>query len=410
MPRSISIRSPEAPVRCSIDLPRSKSIANRALMLAALAGDLSCVREQGDAEDTRILYRLLGERPRVMHCGAGGTTFRFLLAWACVQEGAAHILTGDARLLERPHDDLVDALRALGAHIERVAEGYLVKGRHLSGGSVTLDSPVSSQFISALLLIAPRMEEGLRLRWIGRRLSAPYVRMTVKCLEHFGAKVVEEGDTIRTHPSALRPMPMEVPPDWSAAAFWFAIAALMDDAEIMLPGLRVDGWQGDEAVARVLSPRVRAEPVPDGMLIRSRTGARDLSTVLDLVDTPDLFQPLAVTYAALGMPVEVAGLHNLGLKETDRLCAITEALERCGVPSSVDGGTWYCPGGMRIAVPPGAVFATHGDHRMAMGLALLSLVAGSITLDDADVVGKSYPGVWEDMRKAGFGVDVRPRL
>lgn len=404
MPRSISIHAPEAPVRCSIDPPRSKSIANRALVLASLAGDLSCVREPGDGWDTRILFHLLHERPRVMDCGAGGTTFRFLLAWACAQEGAEHVITGDKRLLERPHGDLIDALRGLGARIDRVGEGYHVHGIRLRGGDIILDSPLSSQFISALLLIAPGMEQGLRLRWTGLRVSEPYVHMTIRCLHHFGVEVEVEGDAIRVLPAVLRPSPIRIPPDWSAAAFWFAIVALRPGSEVMLSGLHAGGWQGDEAIARILSPRVSAGQLPEGMLLRGHTSPHALSPVLDLTDTPDLFQPLAFTYAALGMPARFTGLHNLDLKETERLRAVRLALEQCGLHPSVENGTWTWSGDIRPRVPPHAVFTTHSDHRMAMGLALLSLCTGRITLDDADVVGKSYPGFWEDLGKAGFGV------
>ncbi len=154
MPTSVTIRRPEGALRGSIHLPPAKSVANRALILAALAGDLPGVQGTGDADDTRILRRLLEERPHHMHCGDGGTTFRFLLAWACVQEGKEHLITGNKRLLERPHAPLINALRELGAEITATGSGLLVRGKRMHGGAITLDSPVSSQFISALLLIS----------------------------------------------------------------------------------------------------------------------------------------------------------------------------------------------------------------------------------------------------------------
>ncbi|HNK43093.1 MAG TPA: hypothetical protein PL002_18025, partial [Flavobacteriales bacterium] len=169
MPDRLTITRPERPIDAVIDLPRSKSVANRLLILASLAGDPGAVKEPGSAEDTRLLRNLLRDRPRVMHCGMGGTVFRFLLAWAAVREGREHIITGDARLLKRPHQPLVDALRLLGADIGAVDNGYRVRGRRLAGGTIVMDAPLSSQFISALLLIAPLMENGLYLRWTGTR-------------------------------------------------------------------------------------------------------------------------------------------------------------------------------------------------------------------------------------------------
>ena len=199
----VTVTKPERPIHVAIDLPRSKSIANRALILASLVGDLSLVQNMGDADDTRILYGLLRDRPHVMLCGLGGTTFRFLLAWASVQEGEEHIIAGDARLLERPHGMLVDALRALGADIEKVETGFRIRGRRMKGGEISLDTPMSSQFVSALWLIAPCMEKGLALRWAGLRLSEPYVRMTMKCLEHFNVLPALADAGIRVQRSAL---------------------------------------------------------------------------------------------------------------------------------------------------------------------------------------------------------------
>ena len=404
MPRRVTIRRPERPIDVEVGLPRSKSIANRALIIASLAGDLSSVEHGNDGDDTRILHELLSERPRLMHCGLGGTTFRFLLAWASVQEGEEHLITGDPHLLQRPHGDLVDALRALGSSIERTAEGYLVHGKNLRGGNITLDSPVSSQFISALMLVAPCMEEGIALRWTGRRLSEPYVHMTARCLAHFGARVDTDGDVIRVAPTPLRPMPFLVPRDWSAAAFWFEIAALADDARILLRELHREGWHGDEWIADCMSPFVRSEEGQEGTVLTTKSFGPDPASVsIDLMRTPDLFQPIAVTCAALGLQATITGLDNLPLKETDRLRALTGALSTCGFSSAFTGNSWRAPaedhesaGAADIRIDPSS------DHRMAMCLAPLALMDRPITITDADVVNKSYPGFWEDLAKAGF--------
>ena len=203
MPHRVTVRRPEGPPRGSTALPPSKSVANRALILAALAGDLQCVKHFGEADDTRILHQLLRDRPAEMHCGDGGTTFRFLLAWACVQEGEKHLITGNPRLLQRPHAPLVEALRELGADITEEANGFQVRGKKMRGGTITLDSPESSQFISALLLVAPCFSEGLELQWTGLRLSGPYVRMTLEMLGRFGAHAFEDDVAIRVESGPL---------------------------------------------------------------------------------------------------------------------------------------------------------------------------------------------------------------
>ncbi|MBK7083298.1 MAG: hypothetical protein IPH53_00910 [Flavobacteriales bacterium] len=263
---SITIRKPEGPIRARIVLPRSKSMANRALVLASLAGQSDVVIGLPTSDDTRILGVLLRERALAMHCGLGGTTFRFLTAWAAVQPGEDRLITGDKKLLERPHHTLVQALIALGARIDGLASGLLVHGTEMKGGELTIDSPVSSQFISAVLLIAPKMREGLRLRWTGRRLSEPYVRMTIEVLRHFGARV-EVSDLIHVFPGPLHAKPITVPMDWSAAAFWFEIVALAKDARITLEGLRTGTWQGDERAIELWAPWVKAEQTADGLML-----------------------------------------------------------------------------------------------------------------------------------------------
>jgi len=398
---SVSIRRPEAPIRTAISLPRSKSVANRALVLASLAGDVGLVQEADDGDDTRILLRLLQDRPRAMHCGSGGTTFRFLLAWACVQEGEEHVITGDARLLERPHDALVDALRALGADIIRTQEGYVVRGGRMNGGAITIDSPISSQYISALLLVGAHFAEGLRLTWSGRRLSEPYVRMTMHLLDRAGVEVREESGTIVVSPGKVAAVPFAVPPDWSAAAFWFQVVALSEGSEVLLNDLTMDGIQGDREAASLWSAWLACIATPNGLLLRHRNAPGPWShEPVDLRHVPDLFQPLAFTLAARGIPASFRGLDNLPLKETDRLKAVADVLQRLGIAAQYAGGEFHMNGTITrrgpLSVDPML------DHRMAMCAAPLSLVLDEVTVSQPDVVNKSYPGFWDDLRKAGF--------
>ncbi|MBK9761080.1 MAG: 3-phosphoshikimate 1-carboxyvinyltransferase [Flavobacteriales bacterium] len=399
----VTVTKPERPIHVAIDLPRSKSIANRALILASLVGDLSLVQNMGDADDTRILHGLLRDRPHVMHCGLGGTTFRFLLAWASVQEGEEHIIAGDARLLERPHGMLVDALRALGADIEKVETGFRVRGRRMKGGEISLDTPMSSQFVSALLLIAPCMEKGLALRWAGLRLSEPYVRMTMKCLEHFNVLPAVEDEWIRVQRSALVGRAVDVELDWSAASFWYEVVALAKNATVELPGLVFDavGWQGDKWAVQLWGFAVESEAYAKGIRLKPSVAGRDQESTLR--HTPDLFQPLALTFAGLGRTGFFHGLNNLQAKETDRIAAVHDALTLLGVDSSKREDRFDLSGSITNRVPP--PFDPRGDHRMAMALAPLALVLGSITINDPQVVTKSYPRFWDDLKKAGFGVE-----
>jgi 3-phosphoshikimate 1-carboxyvinyltransferase len=403
MPR-ITIRRPEGPIRATVHLPRSKSVSNRALVAASLAGDLSCLEFLSDADDTRILHRLLRERPRVMDCGLGGTTFRFLLAWASVQQGEEHLLTGHATLLERPHDELLDALRKLGAMIERTAEGYRVMGVRLDGGTIAFHSPISSQYLSALMLVAPHIDKGLRIEWRGMQLSRPYVEMTAKVMRHFGAEVEVGEAVIDVKPGRYAIMPFEVPGDWSAASFWYEIVALTEDAEVELVGLRRDGWQGDQKVARFLSNWVGTLDRVEGVGLKPLLPEvpKRAALAIDLRATPDLFQPLAFTLAARGQAVTFTGLENLALKETDRVAVVVDTLSMMDVRVTGRGAVVSIKGTMHAHRVPWQV---RGDHRMAMALAPLALVTGSIIIEDPDVVSKSYPRYWEDLEEAGFGVE-----
>lgn len=404
MPRSVTIRRPEAPIRARIHLPRSKSVANRALIAAQLAGDIGCVTEPGDADDTRILNQLLRERPGVLDCGLGGTTFRFLLTWAAVQEGAEHVVTGAPRLLERPHADLIEALRTLGADITPVAGGYRVRGTRLAGGELTFRSPISSQYLSALMLVAPQLREGLRIHWQGTQRSRPYVEMTAEVMRRFGAAVALGERTIDVGPMPYRAQPFTVPRDWSAAAFWYEVAGLTGDADVLLADLAFDGLQGDAAVVELAGHLVLTDALPEGLRLRSRSVVERGPERIDLLRTPDLFQPLACLYAGTEQAVGFIGLDTLAHKESDRLRDLAESLAALGVKvDRSDEGFWITP--TRLGRATAHAFATHGDHRLAMALAPLALITGRIILRDPDVVTKSYPTFWTDLRAAGFGVE-----
>lgn len=403
---SVVITRPSAAIKAEIELPRSKSISNRALLMASLCGDINLVTGLSDGDDTRVMLELLKETPRVMDCGAGGTTFRFLLAWAAVREGEEHILTGIPRLLERPHDDLINALKRLGADIARVPEGYRVRGRSIQGGEVHFDSPISSQYLSALLMVAPRMKEGLTLRWTGTRLSEPFVHMTLKMLSHFGVYPRLELDGVRVDPGDYIPSPVVVAPDWSSAAFWYEIVALDPGAEVLLTGLTDDTMQGDREAQHLWSPWVETRFTDQGARISHRgSPGRWEDLPRGLKHVPDLFQPLAFTLAAMNQPAVLTGLDNLRVKETDRLQAVNDAITRMGGLSAFADGAFAVKRGITATTP--MAFHPDIDHRMALSLAPLALRLSSITIDDPQVVNKSYPGFWADLEKSGFGLNLR---
>jgi 3-phosphoshikimate 1-carboxyvinyltransferase len=372
--------------------------------MASLIGDLDLVRSISDGDDTRILHGLLRDRPYTMDCGAGGTTLRFLLAWAAVQDGEEHVITGIPRLLERPHDDLVDALRTLGADIDRVPQGFRVRGRRMKGGAVHFDSPISSQYLSALVLIAPCLEEGLDLRWTGTRLSEPFVSMTLKMLAHFGVLPALSLDGVQVPPGRYLAKPYTVPPDWSSAAFWFEQVALDPGAEVYLPGLFNETLQGDREALRLWAPWVRAVEEDGGLRLHHREDAGTWTREpVDMKHVPDLFQPLAFTLAGRGQTAVLTGLDNLVVKETDRLQAVGDVLTALGCTAGHRGGTFILGGA--ITDRSARSFDPDIDHRMALSMAPLALLLEAVTLRDPDVVNKSYPTYWDDLQRAGYTME-----
>lgn len=397
------IRRPEGPISVSVQLPSSKSVSNRALIMASLIGDLDLVKNLSDGDDTRVMDALLREKPHTMDCGAGGTTFRFLLAWAAVQEGEEHLITGIPRLLERPHGDLVEALRTLGADIKQVANGFMVRGKRMKGGPVHFDSPISSQYLSALLLIAPCFENGLDLRWTGTRLSEPFVSMTLKMLSHFGVFPRLEMDGVRVDPGTYQKVDYVVPPDWSSAAFWFEQVALDPGAEVFLSGLDSETLQGDREAIRLWNHWVNAEFEKGGLRLSHRTDPEPWpAEPVNMKHIPDLFQPLAFTLAGRSATATLTGLDNLVVKETDRLKAVSEVLTILGCTTSYKGGTFSMAGAIMNTDP--LPFEPNIDHRMALSIAPLALVLPSVSIHDPHVVDKSYPRFWDDLRKAGYSI------
>lgn len=404
-------------IRGRVVLPSSKSISNRVLVINALAGNrCKLPANVSDCDDTRVMIDWMSSQSDVVDIGAAGTAMRFSTALLSVTEGERTI-TGTKRMRNRPISVLVDALRTLGAEIEYLeTEGYpplLIKGRtDIEGGEISLPGTVSSQYISALLMIAPVLRNGLRLKLTGGVISRPYINLTMSLMREFGAEVMwTDTDSIVVKHKPYSSREYYVESDWSASSYWYEMVALADDGEVVLPSLFRNSGQGDSKVA-VFFERlgVGTEFLVDeetGMeFVRLRkTGHRTERLDLNFVDQPDLAQTFVVCCCMLGVPFRFTGLQSLKIKETDRIVALQRELLKLGyVVGDEDDSVLYWEG--EVVEPQSApVIDTYEDHRMAMAFAPCVLRLGEITINEPQVVTKSYPKYWEDLKSVGFHVE-----
>jgi 3-phosphoshikimate 1-carboxyvinyltransferase len=407
----------EPRIRGQIELTGSKSIANRALIIRALTPGGFPIERMAAANDTELLQALLASEDEVRDAGPAGTTFRFLTAYLALQPGT-QILTGTERMKQRPIGVLVDALRRLGASIEyleqegypplRIGEGRLDKAQRLS-----IEASTSSQYISALLMIAPVLPNGLELQLAGDLVSRPYVEMTLGLMRYFGVDHTWDEDTIRVPHQAYTPRPFRVEADWSAASYYYAMAAIAEVAELDIEGLYADSFQGDAVIEQQFQ-RFGVETTfrAGGITLRKPADAKvPVAFEWDFLQCPDVAQTLAVTCAALGTRGLYTGLQTLRIKETDRVAALKTELGKLGVSlvklppqfSKKKGNEYYLQEGHATWTEP-VRFATYEDHRMAMAFAPLAL-RGPIEIADPMVVVKSYPHFYEDLTSLGFVVE-----
>ncbi|GAA4049785.1 3-phosphoshikimate 1-carboxyvinyltransferase [Hymenobacter glaciei] len=402
------------PLRGTAQLPASKSEANRALILQALAGG-GTLGNLSDANDTQLMMRLLAAAPSTTDLSAedAGTVMRFLTAYLAVTDWRGR-LTGTARMQERPIAVLVDALRQAGASINYLNnEGYppLEIAGFTAAANVTeptalsVRGDISSQYISALLMVGPYLPGGLRLTLTGHIGSRPYINMTVALMQRFGADYSAAGDVLTVRPNAYRPTDYSVESDWSAASYWYSFVALAPaGSEITLPGLRRESLQGDQAIARMMTLLgVETTFLPEAVHLRQVQLPQQAETpTLDFTDCPDLAQTVAVVAAALGRPVEMTGLESLRIKETDRIAALQTELAKFGGDLRDLGEGHFRAESTGFVVDNQSV-ATYHDHRMAMAFAPLAM-RGPLTIEAPNVVRKSYPQFWKELAKSGFTV------
>ena len=408
-----------------VTLPTSKSISARALIINALAAEPCELERLSDCDDTEaMLAALAAADDATVDIGAAGTAMRFLTAYFATREGSSHVLTGTERMQERPIRLLVDALQQLGASIEYVgAEGFpplRIEGRRLEGGRVSIVANVSSQFVSALLMVGPTFQRGLELVLQGEVASRPYIDMTISLMRQFGAEVSVTTTTadetlITVAPTGYhREESFTVEPDWSAASYWYELVALTpdDDAEVTLEGLVEDSVQGDSICARYFEAlgvaskftaagvRLTRRPVPTGDTRGMTSDAQGLmggTLMLDFKHCPDLAQTFVVTAALLGRAFHFSGLNSLRIKETDRIAALTTELLKLGYMVYEQPAGHLVYAGEDPLAATSTTIATYSDHRMAMAFAPAAYRFPNLTIEHPEVVSKSYPKFWEDL-------------
>ncbi|MBX2816665.1 MAG: 3-phosphoshikimate 1-carboxyvinyltransferase [Saprospiraceae bacterium] len=403
-------------VKGAIRLDGSKSISNRALIIRSLSGHDFNLEGLSTAKDTETLDRLLTTSSNVLDVGPAGTTFRFLTAYLALQEGTQE-LTGSARMQERPIGALVDALNGLGASIRyKHKEGYPPlmigsPGEIAVGATVRMPATISSQFISAMLMIGPTLPGGLQIELEGDLVSPSYLNMTIEIMKHFGASVEFEGSQIKIAPTGYSPADFVVEADWSAASYHYALAALAEDVDLRLSGLFADSWQGD-SVCMSLFEQLGVVSSWDGKVLRLQQNQQRKRTFKHhYLDCPDIAQTMAVVSAGLGIPAVFTGLETLRIKETDRILALKQELAKTNVffyplPPKLSGSdqeTFVTEGKSSWEKTPS--FATYHDHRMAMAFAPLALL-DDVIVEDVRVVDKSYPDFWKDLLSLGFSVEM----
>lgn len=398
-------------VRTTIQLPASKSISNRALIINALAQGTTPPCNLSDCDDTLVMIKALAENNETIDIMAAGTAMRFLTAYLSTVQGT-HILTGTERMQQRPIQILVNALRELGAQIEYAGkEGFpplRIHGTELKGNELTLKGNVSSQYISALLMIGPVLKNGLRLHLTGEIISLPYINLTLQLMKEFGAKAAwTSGNSIEVAPQPYTPVSFMVESDWSAASYWYQIAALSEQAEIELMGLFRNSYQGDSRGAEVFSRLgITTEFTHEGVLLKkSNRLVEQLNE--DFVDIPDLAQTFAVTCCLLGIPFRFTGLQSLKIKETDRIFALKTELRKLGYLLQDAQDSILIWDGERCQPEAQPVIQTYEDHRMAMAFAPAALRFPEIRIAEPQVVSKSYPAYWEHLQQAGFGIETK---
>ena len=402
----------------TINLPASKSNSNRALIIYALSGGRHLPQNLSDCDDTEVIIDALRYMPEEINIKAAGTAMRFMTAYLSVMRGT-HVLTGTERMKHRPIGILVDALLKLGADIEYVGEeGFpplRIVGKSLDGGLLEIPGNVSSQYISALLMIGPMLKDGLMLRLLGDVISRPYIDLTLWTMNEFGADAEwTSADTITVKPKPYQSRDYFIENDWSGASYWYEIMALSDDpeSEIRLTGLMDGSKQGDSItryIFSLLGVKTKFESkqagVPQTVTLK-KNGRCVPRLEYDFVSCPDLAQTFVVVCAAKNIPFRFTGLSTLKIKETDRIEALKQEMRKLGYVLKDVNDSELLWDGERCEPSLEQGIDTYDDHRMALAFAPYAQKQDGLLINHPQVVTKSYPHYWEDLQHAGFGIDV----
>lgn len=422
---------PARPIRSTVEIPASKSISNRLLIIHALSGREGLLENLSDSDDTAVMIKALSSQDDIKDVGHAGTSMRFLAALYSCRPGTV-TLTGSDRMKERPIGPLVDALRSIGADIQYVGEeGFpplKIHGKKLKGGKISIPGDVSSQFISAILMIAPLLEGGLELELTGSIVSASYINMTLELMRQSGIDTEWEGSRISVAPGPYLTKHTVVESDWSAASYWYSIAMLHSQSEINIRHFEQQSLQGDSVLMELFShlgmdsvvKNGVLSLVPDGNTVPGEHGisesnssgkatsdqAAGATVSFDFTNCPDLVQTLAVLLCLCDIPFKFTGTRTLRIKETDRIAALQAELKKLGyLLESEPAGSFLAWKGTRCDREEDIIIETYHDHRMAMAFAPACLKTGEIRIKDPMVVTKSYPGFWEDLARAGFTIE-----
>jgi 3-phosphoshikimate 1-carboxyvinyltransferase len=403
-------------LNANINLPASKSISNRALIIYALSGGNIMPQNLSDCDDTEVIINAIRNMPEVIDIKAAGTAMRFMTAYLSVMQGT-HTITGTERMKHRPIGVLVDALRKLGADIKYVEnEGYpplRITGRKLTGGTLEIAGNVSSQYISALLMIGPALEKGLELRLTGDIISRPYIDLTLWMMREFGADAEwSAGDTISVKPQPYKNRDYVIENDWSSASYWYEMVALSSDhdATVKLSGLMDGSKQGDSVVKYIFSllgVKTIYESKESGnlqMVTLKKSGRRVPRLEYDFVNSPDLAQTFVVACCMMNVPFHFRGLSTLKIKETDRIEALKTEMRKLGYVLTDLKNCELKWDGTRCETAPDTSIDTYEDHRMALSFAPASMKQ-QMVINNPLVVSKSYPRYWDDLKSAGFRVE-----
>ena len=379
------VSHPTKIINCEISLPPSKSISNRLLIIKSLCKEKIKIKNLSNSNDTQTLANALISNNKIIDINNAGTSFRFLTSFLSLQKNKEFILTGSDRIKERPIKELVVVLRKMGAKIEYIEkEGFAplkILGTKITGGYIQIDGSISSQFITAILLIAPNLDDGIELEITGEVVSKSYILMTLKLMNEFGIKWTWNDNIIKIKKQNYIAKQYTVEADWSCASFWLQIAALTEKCNIKLLGLHQESIQGDRKVIDIFKNFGVSSIFKNEKLILTKKKKQTTPLEINLIETPDLYQPIKCTLFARNINLILSGTQTLKNKETNRINAIKKETKKLNTNKIID---------------------TYNDHRMAMSFAPMCLVFEELQINNTEVVNKSYPNFWYDLKKAGF--------